>query len=240
MLLLLLACGPEKVGPPSPGFDARPIWQALASTHNTCDEQFDYHPDGGMLIFGCHVASVFTLQDLQAASPVPVWDGGPHGESLDRTRTDAFGHYNPEFVRWAGDALIPGARDPGFRAATQGLYDQQVRPLARVMWLTRQKLEAHPGCAQRELDLYVAHMEGGPAGSGWGAHYERWYDFHDPAFCGPDRDGGAFLDGGVAGNVAKTAVGFWLRRTLDGTDTLWAANLRRLLQTYDGVWLGEG
>jgi hypothetical protein len=238
MLLLLLACGPEKVGPPSPGFDARTLWHGLASTYNTCGEQFDYHPDGGLLIFACHVSSVFTLEDLQAASPVPIWNAGPHGEGLDRTRTDVFGHYNPEFVRWAGDALIPGARDPGFRAATQGIYDERVRPLARVMWLTRQKLEANPGCTMRELDLYLEHMQGGPSGSEWGAHYERWYDFHDEAFCGPDKEGALFSDGGVPGNVAKTVVGFWLRRIMDGTDELWAANLHRLLATYDADWLG--
>ena len=191
MLLLLLACGPKE-GPPSPGFDARPLWNQLGSTTNSCPEQFDYHPKGGLLIFGCHVASVFTLQELHAASPHPIWASGPHGEELDLGNPSDFGHYDPDFVRWAGDALIPAARSPGFREATQGLYDENVAPLARIMWQTHRKLEA---------------------------------DHYDDGF-----------DGGVSGNVAKTAVGFWLRRELDGTADLWAANLHRLMSAYgDGL-----
>ena len=36
---------------------------------------------------------------------------------------------------------------------------------------------------------------------------------------------------------ANTALGFWLRRRVEGTHEQWRDGLKRLLETYDGEWV---
>jgi hypothetical protein len=60
----------------------------------------------------------------------------------------------------------------------------------------------------------------------------------NPRFCAPRVSEDTRLDGGgTDGNVVKTVVGFWLRRTIDGTADEFHANLARQLEPYDSAWL---
>jgi hypothetical protein len=257
-LLLLAACAtgrPPETGNeqvldesgegPEPGPTVWDVWLMLGGTTNTCDS-FDYYPDGGMRIFHCHVLSVVDWADILQDAPHPIFLSGPHvdGEiKLRRCRSGApcartFGHYNPAFVGWAGEALIPGAEDDAFRRRTQKLYERYVRNLARTFWGTHLKLLSSPACTKGELALYQGAMDAGEAD-----HYERWYNFMDPSFCsrahGPTGDGSGSTTSGfqVNGNVAKSTVGFWLRRRIDGTEGLFLKALERLLGAYDAQWL---
>jgi len=239
----LAADPPSDVGSEhEPEPTARDIWGLLGSSSNRCPELFDYHPDGGMRIFACHMASWMSLEALQKAAGVPIFLSGPHAAGkLELSSTSSFGHYNPAFVGWASQALIPGARDSAFRERTQAEYVAIVRPLARTHYQVWQKLHApaNADCVAAELDQYRAVMAGAKTDS-WGEHYERWYHFMEPGFCGSrtslDDLSGA---GGHNGNVVKTVVGFWLRRSLDGTAQAWHDALVRLLQAYDGRWLAS-
>jgi hypothetical protein len=227
LILLSFALAAKKA---DPGFDARGVWMGIAETSNTCD-QYDYFPSGGMRIFACHAAALMTYEELGRGAP-RIWKKGPHTQTeLDLDNATEFGHYDPDFVRWAGDALIPAAKDPAFAVRTQTIYDTTMRERARIAWLTWVKLKAEPGCAEQELKGYKAAIAKGEE-----YYYGRWYFFHDPNFCtGGPKNG----DGGVDGNVADTFVAFWLRRTMDDTADLWAANLSRLLAIYDADWLGQ-
>jgi hypothetical protein len=220
----------------------RQLWLKLPETVNACGT-FDYHPRGGMRVFYCHLLSQLSYASLQQRSPHAIFLSGPHTPAalkLDDPRS--FGHYNPEFVRWLGEEVVPAAADPAFRERTQGIYDAYVAPLARVHYLTWRKLNApaSAACTQREKARYVRYMESGE-GAGWGAYYERWFFYMNPQFCDKADDQEWFydngFDGGVSGNVVKTTVGFWLRRSLDGTDDEFHAALIRLLETYDADWL---
>ncbi len=218
----------------------RAAWLGLDATSNTCEGVFDYHPEGGMLIWYCHALSLVGWDQVLAEAPRPVFLSGPHTDgSLDTGSAASFGHYNPEFVKWAGRALIPGADDPAFRERTQGVYDGYARRIARIYWMAYAKLAATPSCLERELAAYLGAMKAGEGG-----YYERWFFFMNEAFCDrdPAHDDWFFdngFDGGVPGNVVKGAVGFWLRRRIDGTDALFADALRRLLGAYDASWLAR-
>ena len=210
-------------------------WLQLETTTNRCADVFDYHPQGGMRSFWCHVQDNVDLMALELEAGVPIWLGGPH--SSDRGPVwvrDDFGRYNPEFVRWLVDHAIP--RDEGFRDETQSQYDRFVRPLARTHHAVLRKLREQPGCASRELDLYAKAISGGTSDTSgeWGPHYENWYGFLEPGFCG--RQDRHQPDGDYNGNVVKTAVGFWMRRYLDGTDKEFERGLVKLLDTYDSKW----
>jgi hypothetical protein len=215
----------------------RRTWLALDQTENACEEVFDYHPQGGMLVFYCHLLSVVGWDELLRSAPRPVFVRGPHlPGDLDLGRSQVFGHYNPVFVEWLGRALVPGADDAVFRERTQPLFDRIVRPLARTFYLTHVKLAGEPACLERELAAYRAAMAAAQE-----HYYERWFWFMNEAFCrGPVDEGWMMdhgFDGGFDGNVVKGTVGFWLRREIDGTRALFFAALERLLGAYDRQWL---
>jgi len=213
---------------------AREVWSALDRTTNTCDDQFDYFPHGGARIFACHLFSLLSFEQFVAASGLRPFVSGPHTQGLDFTATTDFGHYDPAFVQFLADHAVPAARDPLFRAATQAHYDRYVWPLARIMHATHEKLVSNPECYAAELEEY-----GDAIANGYTADYvEPWFFFMNPTYCSHRRADydvyqGTDIDGGYDGNVTKTAVGFWLRRSLDGTEPAFFEALVQLMSAYE-------
>jgi len=209
----------------------RAAWQALPSSANHCPDAFDYWPDGGIQNFWCHARGAVSLDQLASFSATAIWRSGPHGlGALDLDEAGSFGHYDPAFVDWLVQHGVAASDDPAFRAATQEAYDGYVRPLARDMWRTRRKLQSHGKCKARELELYKEAMAAGSA-----YHYERWYGFLADDWCTTQGTGGQVGNG----NVVKSAVGFWLRREMDGTADAWARGLESLLVAYDHDWIAN-
>lgn len=243
-LSVLLGAAPPEIQPASadPRTDAaRDAWNRLPTTQNRCGT-FDYFPQGGMQVFWCHLQELTTLKNLEDLAAAPIFLSGPHrGETLNLNNPSDFGHYNPVFVERMVSLLIPGAEDKTFRAATQTTYNTYVRPLAHIYWLTRLKLTGNPECQQRELSGYQAFIASRAAVGT--SYHERWFFFMNPHFCKGQRAEEWYytngMDGGVDGNIAKGAVGFWLRRTMDGTDNAFAAGLSKLLRAYDAKWLAQ-
>ena len=238
--LLALSAGVGLAGGISP---VEAAWMKLSDSSNQCEDVFDYFPNGGMRIFWCHASGLVTNAEIALSAGMPIWVSGPHSaEQLDLNNPGDFGHYNPQFVKWMGDHLIPGETDAAFRARTQDTYDRAVAPLARIAWLTHLKLVAYNGCALAEERGYQAAIAAARDG-GAGVDYERWFFFMNPGFCDhandPDLLFNQGFDGGVDGNVVKTTVGFWLRRRMDGTEDEFVAGLTRLLKTYDAAWLAK-
>lgn len=158
------------------------------------------------------------LHTLGALSPVPVFRSGPHGERLNAWSERSFGHYDPEFVRWASATLVP---EPGseLQKRTQPFYDARIRSLARTY------LDA--GLA---LQANAAFTEGIAAGFA--------EDLADPAEV-PGIPAGelARLDGKYGAGPAFLAAAFWIRRTIDGTADEFMAGLERLMTTFDAEHL---
>lgn len=239
LILPLLATTALASDPPSPAIRA---WTGISASVNACPDDYDYFPSGGMRNYWCHLSSLLSLPELEQAAGRPIFLAGPHqAGKLDLANPGDFGHYNPAFVVWAGKVAIP--EDPETRRRLQPVYDQYMQPLARIHWVVWQKLQANPKCTSKELNLYQARIRAGTSNTGgsWGAWYERWFFYMNPAFCqkaGQDNwlmDHG--FDGGVDGNVTKTAVGFWLRRIMDGTADEFAAALQNLLAAFDPAML---
>lgn len=221
----------------------RAVWSGLGQTTNTCPDTFDYFPNGGPRIFACHVASSLPYERLVELAGMKVFLDGPHtAAGADLTAERSFGRYNPAFVRWAVDHLVPGADDAAFRVATQPLYDSFVKPLATAFWLTWRKAQAEPRCFEREVDQYTSFLAGKQVSE---MPYERYFFFMNDKFCTNPAGGFAFFhgrgfDGGANGNVIKTTTAWWIRRSIDGTANEWARGLKKLLRTYDmGLLTGQ-
>ncbi len=198
---------------------ARQLWLALPESKERCGE-FDYFPEGGMRNFYCHLLSQTGWAELQKIAGMPIFLKGPHSKArLDLKSRKSFGYYNPELVRWLGATFIPAAGDEKFRALTQPIYDKYVRPLARTFYASHEKLRADGAFLEQEKRALLAAVAKGRVDE---MPYEKYYNY-----TGGEYDG----------NVSKTAVAFWIRRSIDGTDGDFFSDLTRLLGAYDARFL---
>lgn len=224
---------PEPAAAAASGDGPTPAEQALAgfTAHSRCSD-FDYYPEGGLQNLWCHRDKGFELADIGRIAQRLVFGSGPHrSDALELHSPDQFGHYDPGFVAYLVDKGVSAPGSVGQRA-TQGAYDRHLKSLAHILWVTRQKLDENPACLAREKKLYEAAMRQKKVD-----YYERWFYFMNRAFCGQPRSSRWYMDngfdGGVDGNVTKSAVGFWLRRSMDGSYDAFGKGLRKLIETYE-------
>lgn len=216
----------------------RAAWMEIGGSGSKCEE-FDYFPNGGMRNWYCHILTFISYRKFSDLIGVPVFVSGPHTASdLNLDSSGSFGHYNKEFVARLRRVMIPGESNIAFRTATQGSYDRCVRPLARIFFVTYRKLTDHPSYLEQEKRRYLALIG---AGNLKPYNYEKYFYFMNPGFI-DSRDDEAYLmkhgfDGGWDGNVVKTCVAFWIRRSIDGTADEFYTGLEKLLQAYDGTFL---
>jgi hypothetical protein len=183
---------------------------------------------------------------------VPVFRSGPHGhDTLKLDDPGDFGHYDPAFVRWLKDTVVP-ARDDEFRKRSQPMFDSAATPLVTSFWQVRDKIRADRPCFDREAAAYSAALASHTLPRDY---HERWFYFLNPRFCAheaaaarhekagarpssalPEPDLSWYsargLDGGGEGNVTKTVTGFWIRRSLDGTFDAFSALLDKVVASY--------
>jgi len=198
-------------------------WVSLSETENQCPDVYDYFPNGGLLSFYCHAKTLMDLQDLQRMAKVPVFLSGPHKNNQPTTSAEQeFGHYNPKFVQWLIDNLIPAADNGELHALTQTFYEQYVQPLARTYYKSYQALQALPENFAAETRQYADLVEQRTLPV---YYYDKFYDFAD------------LHELGYEGNVVKGAVAFWIRRNIDGTIEQFVEGLEKLLGVYDDEFL---
>lgn len=216
---------------PSPIADA---WKKLPKKGSACAESdldFDYGTDGGMRNFYCRARQVLPWATFKKLAPEP-FRKGPHkpGGILDLHAERDFGYYDPAFVRWATDHLVPAADDETLRAATQKIYDAQAKNLARVYHLVDIVMTANPAWIESERRVYLGAVDASAEGGSW-SNFELTDPYHE--LLGP-----AAKDwGGFDPNLVRASTMWWLRRHHDGTAPLWREGLTKLLVTYDAAWL---
>lgn len=202
------------------------VWRSLPAEGSACGEvlSFDYGVEGGMRNFYCRASQVVSWRAFLALAPVKPFLSGPHTNGLELTNANQFGRYNPEFVKWATKALIPAASDAQLRRQTQAAYDAQVRPLARIYWLTWRVISADPKWLSSERDRYLQSIT-------------RHEGVYGPTLELYERVLGSLPEGDP--NLGRSATTWWLRRSVDETAPLWFDGLERLLTTYDNAWLSK-
>jgi hypothetical protein len=217
-----------------------------------CTGQFDYFPKGGIQNLWCHRPLDFAFRALEADAKVPVFVSGPHGrETLKLDDANDFGHYDPAFVRWLKDTVVP-TRDDEFRQRSQPMFDSAATSLVTTFLRVRNKIRAERPCFDREAAAYSAALATHTLPRDY---YERWFYFLNPQFCAheaaaaqtrkPRAKHSSLLpepelawysprgfDGGGDGNVTKTVTGFWIRRSLDGTFEAFSELLDKVVTAY--------
>jgi hypothetical protein len=222
-LVLILGVAATAAGRKGKAQSPAEAWSVLPTTGNGCgnDLIFDYGVDGGMRNFFCRALTTYSWRTFVAAAPT-IFRQGPHqAGKLNFNATNSFGYYDPTFVKWAADNLVPAATDTRLKAATQRTYDTQVRNLARVYFVVDKLFSSNPAWVKQAAKDYLeTTKQGGPPST----YYE---------LLGTGKNDW----GGYDPNLTSSAATWWLRRHVDETAPLWRDGLRKLLSTYDATWL---
>ena len=192
---------------------------------------FDYGPKGMRNLY-CYLVSNFPYQKLIALSGLEPFVKGPHtATELDLDNTTEFGHYNPKFVVWMKDHLIPADRDDKFKWATEPIYARYLQKTARAYYLAYEIVFSDPELLKREKKRYLENVKARKACClGFGHYYESF----------PKDYFGLYLDDDYyVGNILDCAFAFWVRRSIDGTSREFRLGLEKLLTVYDRDFLED-
>ena len=134
-----------------------------------------------------------------------------------------FKRYNPAVIRWGHENLIP---DPAMvidGMSARERYHAQFERFFHLMAEAYLTLKASGKYAEQQSQ-YRKAVDSGTDG----------LDFLEAQFSSWLVDFGTYRDG--TSMTPAMAVGFWLRRGMDGTDTELWTGLRKVLVLYDADW----
>jgi len=202
------------------------VWKELdvlfTPIKTECPEEDSWLPEQGILGFYCHVKARLDYAALVKLAGMPAFTQGPHSaEGLNLRDPYQFGHYNPEFVQWLRDNLLPAKNSPAIRELTQPFYERYLQQRARTWYVVQETLAADPLFFQAELSAYQAFLTAKEQ-----ATFGRDYYYYAKL---PEQ--------GYSEYEVDSAVRFWMRREIDGTRAIFTAGLRDLLQLYDSAFV---
>ena len=201
----------------------------IRATWSSGEEYSPYRYDvSGFRALMNHSKSIINLEKIRFLSPVEVFKSGPHGDEFNWNSKDDFGHYNPEFIKWATKYLIPAADDEIFRKKTQNVYNKHLKTLARAYCRCYEALQLDKDLLEQEKTAYLAHLASGNTNNYFRNSIYNDY-FNDMEF----------LQYGLFPYYADVASGFWIRREIDGTAEEFIKAIRKLIKAYDPLLYQE-
>jgi len=215
--------------------DVYETWAVLDST--PCSEGEAGSTVVGVRLLYCEISHSMDMHGAEQLSGMNIFlPGGPHGHSPN-WNSASFGHYNPEFVKWATDNLLPVKTD-----TTQIIYQQYLERDARIFLLTYNRLNSHPELLKEMAGIYRSGSVPRPDKNGVSWLENRFFSFpidNDPDLKSlpPPQWRGKGASEQTDSYVYETAMGFWARREVDGTRPLFYQFLTNMLRTFDSDFL---
>lgn len=200
--------------------------------------------DVGVRYHYAALKDVVLLENLKAAAKVAIFNGGPHGESINFNSENSFGYYNPDFLKEVEKAMEQFIANPISKSLGQSVYDNQLKDLARGYYKAYLFLKNNP-----QIPRYPAN-EGAsktmPLSEVTSTYADLVQHEHNRATLGTPGDyiqdifesyARAMEKEGDDGYIASTAPGFWVRRMIDGTSKQFASILVDVMKVYDDAFL---
>lgn len=219
--------------------------------------------ESGFRYLYCSVRNVISFEKAQSIAGLSIFrSGGPHEKELNLNESFRFGHYNPKFLEWLENYIIPpGLDDARFKQLTQLVYETHIGPFARALYHAHEILFAEPEAYRafeqrfqivkndylerlRRRETIESRFDGDPIAFATvkAAYQRRMEQRTDPGnelqedfrwlsdYLATDRDDDWYL--------ANTAGGFWVRRSIDGTEAQIFQLVTKLLQTFEPTVVG--
>lgn len=204
-------------------------WRTFEDPKDACLQMREYTGEEGLRALYCHVRDIFSYGHIEELAGMPVFLSGPHGDGKLLVREHTFGHYNPEFIDWVVEELLPQTTDGVYLAATQPIYDAYIRRMARAYHRIFVGLSHNLPHFDQERQYLLDMIAGRRDWSYLGA---RWQAGNIRGILGVDL---AAED--LNWYHADTAIRFWQRRSIDGTADKMFAALEDVMTIFDPQWL---
>ncbi|MGA1872004.1 MAG: hypothetical protein ACMUJM_26100 [bacterium] len=208
------------------------IWLGIENAEYRCSLEenrsgVNYWPASGLRGLYCMVKSYISISTIQRISGKKIFIKGPHDKNgVDLYNYNSFAHYNPEFIKWAAENLIPADNDIMFREFSQKIYDKYFKSLCRTYFTTYLVLAKKNELKENELKKYMQIMKEG-------RHF-NYYQYTNFLERYNSIKNAKYIFGP---NLTTPSVGFWLRRSLDGTEKDFNLLLKKVLEIYDNTFL---
>jgi hypothetical protein len=194
--------------------------QSIPSAKSTCWDagrliSKRFYSYGGRRLY-CFLSGLSNFKQLESISGVPVFKSGPHSDYLDLNSKKSFGHYNPQFLKWVSEKVMPILLAPSFRKANQGIFDDYLKVPALTFYKSFYFAMSNPENFSKMIKLYETKLNS-PNGFTEGAYplfREAADNIWDPLHCDSE------------------AVLFWVRRSIDGSFRSFSGMLLQILDVY--------
>jgi hypothetical protein len=171
----------------------------------------------------------FDLTPLSSLAKISLFKPG-HAFEINNRSTDpniAFAHYNPNWVIWASENLIPNPESEINGISAQSWYDKSFKRFFRLL------VESHELLEKRELWEYESrNYYEALKSTEFNAfrYFDRRFQNELPEYAYP------YSHQVMTGPMA---ISFWLRRELDGSRGIFRMGLLKFMNQYDQQWLLE-
>lgn len=161
-------------------------------------------------------------------------EGGAHTEGLDFNNSRDFGHYNPKFISTVHESLISFLMNSN-KDVTTTLYQNHLQMTARNYYLAYQFVNSGETITWQEQEWTKEDIENTYRNilTGEIQNYGSGADFLNEIYR---AYADAMESDGYDWYEADTAPGFWIRRSMDGTDKDFIGLLNAVLEEVDANW----
>ena len=200
----------------------RSAWISLKPSK--CDEKESIR---GFRYLYCIIKEFDVYRQLILSSDLLIFkEGGPHDrKALNLDSADKFGYYNPEFLEWIQKKAI-NPNDGKFKEPIQLAYNDKIKVVARSLYQTHKILFPTP--------------EGSDEFKAIKKKYQDHLIKQDlPKYYFEDKFWELVQKEDTPKHITVSSRGFWVRRSIDGTEQQFFDILTKLLEIYDSEWLDE-
>ncbi|MBN2893209.1 MAG: hypothetical protein JXL97_15165 [Bacteroidales bacterium] len=177
------------------------------------------------------IKSVLDFKLLEKLTGAPVFVKGPHSDTLNYFSLKQFGYYNPNFLNVISTTIDNLSENEIFMSLGKKIYEDHFIEMARNFYMSymyvnsdkklkklivknyKKKMKtAKPGDYENDPSFYlIGQFEG------YAISHEEEFDFYE----------------------SLTASGFWIRRSIDRTETQFFEILSKTMNLFDKEFLNE-
>jgi len=196
------------------------IWIKPETLTNQC-KGYPYFPKGGIKSAYCFIKTYIPISVAETISGHKMFLFSPHNnDSIVRTN-ESFGHYNPEFLKWGIKNILPITENEDVKKTVEGTYQRYFSYSAKtyyLVWLQLQEITDENQKIKHEIKSAIQSKQYYGTDKYYAFLKEEYYKHPNLTW---------------SGNIAKTAVPFWVRREIDGTSDFFIQALEVVFNTYD-------
>lgn len=194
--------------------------QAIPTSKSTCGNPGrsiypGFFDASGRTLY-CFLSSVANFKKLAEVSGASVFSSGPHSDFLNFDSKKSFGHYNPQFLNWVSQKAVPVLVSPKFRAANQKIFDDYFKKTALEFYKGLIFAKSKHQAFSKMVAVYQTQLNS-PSGVTAGS-YMLFREI--------------LLDAGDPLMTSDESIGFWVRRSLDGSFKSMSGILLLILDAY--------